>query len=162
MEAAGKTFALRDMNSIARQRIGCQRAHFPGVRSCTLILGAAGILSAATTDFRELVQKSIANGERNWEASRQYSFVIRDENTRLNLHGQVASRDVDIYQAMPVGGVSYEEHVSHNGQPLATGEADKEHQKLARVEHETKAETARRRAKEKRERAFMREVPDAV
>src|SRR5439155_10762293 len=103
----------------------------------------------------------IANGERNWEASRQYSFVIRDENTRLNLHGQVASRDVDIYQAMPVGGVSYEEHVSHNGQPLATGEADKEHQKLVRVEHETKAETARRRAKQKRERAFMREVPDA-
>ena len=129
-----------------------------------LVLGiiAAGAALAVQPDARALVRQSIVNGEKAWERSQAYAYTKRELDKEFDPKGRVKSVDNDVYQAVPLGGgEAYEKLVSHDGHAPDADTARKQRQELKRRENETPAQRARRLAKEKSERAYMREIPDA-
>ncbi len=116
----------------------------------------------AQPDARELVRQSIQNGERSWRDSFSYACVEHDVTRRLGDSGRVKLSDDDVYDVIPLGyNTSYSELVSHDGEPVPKAQLAKERKELARLEAETPAEKAHRFEKEREERAYMLEVPDA-
>ncbi len=116
----------------------------------------------AQPDPRELVRQSVQNGERSWRDSFSYACVEHHVTRRLGDSGRVKVSDDDVYDVIPLGyNTSYSELVSHDGEPVPKAQWAKERKELARLEAETPAEKAQRFEKEREERAYMLEVPDA-
>ncbi len=117
-----------------------------------LFAGASG----AQPDARELVRRSIANGERSWKESFDYFCVKRQ--TEMTPHGP----SIDVYDVIPLGdGASFEELVEHDNEPLPAAERLKIKKELERRSEESPAQKHHRFEKEVAERSYMKEVPDA-
>lgn len=118
-----------------------------------IALFTAGLL-LGEVDPRELVRKSIANGEKSWRLSRSYSCIEREVKKRAGV--------INVYEVKPIGGSPYERLIQRNGKPLPPAEQRKQEEQFRKAIAQAARETpARRLAKEERERAFMKEIPDA-
>jgi hypothetical protein len=116
---------------------------------------------AATVDGRDLLLRSIATAERSWKAREHYTYTQRDEEKRLDSKGHVKSQDVDVSKVIFVNGAAFEQLVEHNGGAPTAEDQRKQQEKMRKLQTETPAERADRLSKEKENRAFLREVPDA-
>jgi hypothetical protein len=130
------------------------------VRVAWLALLSASLLLAQPNP-RELVRESIANGQKAWRESRAYSYLKRQVDTQLDASGAVKSRDTDLYRIIPVDGDSFEEHIQHNGAPVGQDEQRRQQQALFRREHETPAQRAARLDRQRHDRSYYQEIPDA-
>jgi hypothetical protein len=126
-------------------------------------MALAGIAAfpAVRPDPRDLVRRSIKNGETAWERSRRYTYTKRDAEKQFDSSGHAKSADVDVYRVFPVNGDSFEQWVRHDGQPLSTSRQNDQERKLAARRRESPSQAAQRLAKERREREFYKEIPDA-
>lgn len=121
----------------------------------------AASLAFAQPDARELVRQSIANGRRAWEQSRQFSYTKTETDRQFDGQGRVRSVDVNVYEIVPVHGDSFPMLVEHDGKPVPPDQKQRQELALQRRENETPAQAARRLQKEKRDRDFYNEIPDA-
>src|ERR1700674_5620040 len=94
-----------------------------------ILLAAASALFAQNDDFpvksqnrsrvpdvRQIVESSISATQRHWQARRQYTYVERNQDRRLDSEGRVKSEEVDVSKTILVNGVPFEQLVERSGQ----------------------------------------------
>lgn len=110
-------------------------------------------------DARELVRKSLDNYQRDWRATVNYSYTLRDVEMKSG------ARSVTVHQVTTVYGTPYERLVEKDGRPLTPAEAAREKEKydkaLAERGHESPEERRKRIADYQKQRGFLKEVPEA-
>ena len=134
-----------------------------------MALAIAAFAAAQTPDARAIVEHSVTAGEENWKVARNYTFLQRTEERRLDSRGNVKSKEVKTYDITLLEGSPYERLVARDDHPLPPAEEKKEQQKLdksiAERMKETPAERERRIAdfekRRQRERRTMHEVAEA-
>jgi hypothetical protein len=115
--------------------------------------------------FRVVADKDMANDKR----LRDYTYVERDEEHRLDSKGQVKSTEVKIYDVMELYGEQVQRLIQKDDKPLDARDAAKEDEKIQKFidkrKNESDAERRKREEKEEKDREegrkFVREVADA-
>jgi hypothetical protein len=115
--------------------------------------------------FRVVADKDIENDKR----LRDYTYIERDEERRLNGKGDVKSTEVKTYEVMELYGEQVQRLIEKDDKPLDTEDSAKEEKKVQKIVDKRKNEsedTRKKRAqKEEKEREdgrkFVREVADA-
>jgi hypothetical protein len=115
--------------------------------------------------FRVAADKDIENDKR----LRDYTYVERDEEHKLDGKGQVKSTETKTYDVMEIYGEQIQRLIKKNDKDLNAKDAAKEEEKIQKVidKRKNESEEARkkreRKAEKEREqgRQFVREVADA-
>ena len=115
--------------------------------------------------FRVGAEKDIENEKR----LRDYTYIERDEEHKLDGKGKVKSTEVKTYEVMEIYGEQVQRLIEKDNKPLNAKDAAKEEEKIQKVIDKRKNESAdARRKREKKEekdreegRKFEREVADA-
>ncbi|MBV8820062.1 MAG: hypothetical protein JO022_16985 [Acidobacteriaceae bacterium] len=115
------------------------------------LLAAVSVLQAAAPNVDEIVKKSTANMERNWQAAPHYTYLERDVETKRG-----GAQVVKTHWVFVIEGSQYNRLIAINDQPLSKQDDQREEQKLqaeiARRKHESPSERAKRVAKYAHER----------
>lgn len=141
---------------------GCQGQSPPD-----LIPDKTGALSQEQMQqlFRVVADKDIENDKR----LRDYTYIERNEEHRLNGKGQVKSTEAKTYEVMEIYGEPAERLIEKDDKALDAREAAKEEEKIQKIidKRRNESEEARRKREQKEEkerqegRQFVREVADA-
>jgi hypothetical protein len=112
----------------------------------SVALVVAKAAETAEVDVREIVRRTVAADERNWQAARRYEFTERVDARRLDGEGRVKTRDVNSYEVLLLAGTPYRRLSARDDQPLAASEEKKEAAKLTRSIAERGKESVGQRA----------------
>jgi hypothetical protein len=120
-------------------------------------------------DAREIVRKSVELDQANWLRMKDYTWITRSTERRFDSSGKVKSEEKNAWDTVMLDGQPYRRMLERNGRPLSPAEQRKQQDKLdqsaARLAHETPERKRQRLAdydrRRERERAFLREIPDA-
>jgi len=135
-----------------------------------LILLATTVASLAADDeARGIVRRSMALHERNAGLARNYTFLERIEERRLDSQGRETSKESRTYGTTILYGIPYRRLIQRDDRPLSPREERKEQEKLARTFTQRKSESeAQKKGRlagydksQERGRAYLREIPDA-
>ncbi len=115
--------------------------------------------------IRAVAENDIANDLKQ----RDYAYLQREEEHKLDGQGNEKSRETRDYEIMMLYGQGVRRLIARNDKPLGAGEAAKEEKKIQEVmrkrEQETPEQREKRLKKELREReeerAWVREIADA-
>ena len=115
--------------------------------------------------FRIVADKDMENDKR----LRDYTYIEREEEHRLDGKGQVKSTEVKTYEMMELYGEQVQRLIGKNDKPLDAKDAAKEEEKIQKLvdRRKNESENDRRKREEKEEkdrehdRQFVREVADA-
>ncbi|MGB8583870.1 MAG: hypothetical protein WCD47_23850 [Candidatus Sulfotelmatobacter sp.] len=115
--------------------------------------------------FRVVADKDMENDKR----LRDYTYLERDEEQRLDNKGQVKSTEVKTYDVMELYGEQVQRLIEKDDKPLDAKDAAKEEEKIQKVidkrKNESEEERNKREKKEEKDREedrkFVREVADA-
>jgi hypothetical protein len=140
-------------------------AHVTAVR-LALLLPLAGLLFAQ--DPREIVRKSVELDQADWARMKDYTWIARETDRGLDSRGNVKSEKTDLWETVVLYGEPHRRMLERDGKPLSAEDQRKEQQKLdkavAKLQHESPEQRARRVAEYEKEREkdreFLREVPD--
>src|SRR5688572_18000806 len=119
--------------------------------------------------IRELIRNSADKDVENTKRERDYTYVRRDEERKLDGKGKVKSTESKTYEVMILAGERAEKLIEKNDQPLSEKDAKKEDEKIQKIISKAEKESPddRRKRLEKTEkeieegRQFVREVADA-
>jgi hypothetical protein len=115
--------------------------------------------------LRVVADKDIENDKR----LRDYTYVERDEEHKLDGKGQVKSTEIRTYDVMELYGEQVQRMIQKDDKPLSEKEAAKEEEKIQKIidKRKNESEGDRKKRAEKQEkdreedRKFVREVADA-
>ena len=115
--------------------------------------------------LRVVADKDIENGKR----VRDYTYIERDEERKLDGTGQVKSTEVKTYDVMELYGEQVQRLIGKDDKALDKKDAAKEEEKIQKVidKRKNESEDARRKREQKEEkdreqdRKFVRDVADA-
>ena len=115
--------------------------------------------------IREVAEKDMENDKRQ----RDYTYVQREEEHRLNGKGEVQSTEIRTKEVMVVYGEQVERLIAKDDKPLSEKEAAKEDERVQKIIDKRKNESDEQRAKRLKEeekdreetRKFVSEVADA-
>jgi hypothetical protein len=115
--------------------------------------------------FRVAADKDIENDKR----LRDYTYIERDEEHRLDGKGQVKSTEIKTYEVLEIYGEQVQRLIEKDDKPLERKDSDKEEEKIQKVidKRKDESEDARRKREKKEEkdredgRKFVLEVADA-
>jgi hypothetical protein len=119
--------------------------------------------------IRELVRESADKDLENTKRQRNYTYIQRSEQRRLDSHGRVTSTESKTYEIMVLSGEPVQKLIAKNDKPLTEKEARAEEQKIKDLVEKFRREDepARRKRLQKSEkqaadnRHFVLEVADA-
>ena len=140
------------------------------MRVFALVAAAVSLATGLSAeDAGEIVRKSLALDQTNWLRMKDYTWIARSTERRLDSYGKVKSVERSAWETVIVDGQPYRRMLERNGQPFPPAQQKKEQDKLdksaARLAHETPEDKRRRLAdyemRRRKERAFLREIPDA-
>jgi hypothetical protein len=140
------------------------------VRLIFLFAAAAGLVTGVyAQDARDIVRKSVELDQTNWLRMKDYIWVARSTERHFDSNGKVKSEERKAWETIILDGEPYRRMLERDGKPLPPDELRKQQEKLdknvARMQHETAEEKQRRLAdyekQRLRDRAFLREIPDA-
>jgi len=125
--------------------------------------------SLSQDEIRELIRKAADNDTENDKKLRNYTYVERDEQHKLDGKGEVKSTEIKTYDVMEIYGEQVQKLIAKDDKPLSEKDAQKEDEKIQKLIDKRKDESAEDRKKrlEKEEksreedRQFVREVADA-
>lgn len=128
---------------------------------------AAGMLSEE--QMRNVLRISADNDIENDKRQRNYTYIEREEEHRLDGKGRVKSTEVRTSEILMIYGEQVERLISKNDRPLSAKDAAKEDEKIQKIidkrEHESDKDRKRRMAREEKDREegrkFVSEVADA-
>lgn len=126
-------------------------------------------ISLSEDQIREIVRKSADNDMENDKRLRDYTYVERQEEKRLDGKGKVKSTEIKTYDVMEIYGEQVEKLISKDDKPLSEKDAKKEDDKIQKLidkrKNESESDREKRLKKEEKdredERQFVREVADA-
>jgi len=115
--------------------------------------------------FRAVADKDMENDKR----LRNYTYIERDEDHKLDAQGNVKSTEVNSYEVLEIYGEQVRRQIEKDGKPLSEKEAAKEEEKIQKLidkhKNESADEVRKREEKESKEheegRKFVHEVSDA-
>jgi hypothetical protein len=115
--------------------------------------------------FRVVADKDIENDKR----LRDYTYIERDEEHKLDGEGQVKSTESETFEIMQIYGKQVHRRIAKDDKPLSGKEAAKEEEKIQKMmeerKHESEADRKKREEKEAKEqeegRKWVREIADA-
>lgn len=115
--------------------------------------------------FRAVAEKDLENDKQ----LRNYTYVEREEEHKLDGQGQVKSTEAKTYEVMELYGEQVQRLIEKNDKPLDAKEAAKEEEKVQKIvdKRKNESEDARRKRDQKEEkdredgRKFVLEVADA-
>jgi hypothetical protein len=115
--------------------------------------------------FRVVADKDLENDKR----LRDYTYIERDVEHRLDGKGQVKSAEVKTYDVMEIYGEQVQRLIEKDDKPLSEKDAAKEEEKIQKIidkrKNESEGDRKKRRQKEEKDREqgrkFVREVADA-
>ena len=115
--------------------------------------------------FRVVADKDIENDKR----LRDYTYIERDEEHKLDGKGDVKSVEVKTYEVMELYGEQVQRLIEKDDRPLDAEDSAKEEKKIQKIidKRKNESEDARRKREQKEEkdreegRQFVREVADA-
>ncbi|HVP48643.1 MAG TPA: hypothetical protein VMT32_18745 [Bryobacteraceae bacterium] len=134
-----------------------------------LALVPVAIAAAQGPDAREIVRRSLEASEQNWRIARNYTFLQRTEEHRMDAGGGVKSKEVKTYDITLLQGSPYIRLVARDDHPLPPAEEKKEQDKLQKSIADRMKESPAQRERRiseydkrrKRQQDEMREVGDA-
>jgi hypothetical protein len=130
----------------------------------------AGPASDLSQDqIRELIRRTAQNDMENDKRQRDYTYIQREEQHKLDGQGQVKSTEIKTSEIMELYGEQVERLISKDDKPLSDKDNKKEEEKIQKVIEKRKNESEhdRKKREEKEEkdreqgRQFVREVADA-
>jgi len=115
--------------------------------------------------IRQVAEKDIENDKRQ----RDYTYIERSEEHKLNGKGDVASTETKTYEVMEIYGEPVERLIAKNDKPLSEKDAAKEEEKIRKIidKRRNESDSAREKRlkneeKDRQEtREFVTEVADA-
>lgn len=115
--------------------------------------------------LRVVADKDMENDKR----LRDYTYIERDEEHKLDAKGQVKSTEAKTYEVMELYGEQVQRLIEKDDKPLDTKDAAKEEEKIQKIldkrKNESEDERRKREEKEEKEREedrkFVSEVADA-
>jgi hypothetical protein len=126
--------------------------------------------SALTQDqIRDLIRKTADNDMENDKKQRDYTYIQREEQHKLDGKGQTKSVEIKTSEILEIYGEQVERLVSKDDKPLSEKDSNKEEEKIQKLidkrKNESDDERQKRLAKEEKEREedhkFVLEVADA-
>jgi hypothetical protein len=125
--------------------------------------------SLSPQQIQDLFRKVADNDLENDKRQRDYTYLQREEQHRLDGKGQVKSTEVKTSEIMELYGEQVERLISKDDKPLSDKDAKKEEEKIQKVidkrKNESPEDRKKREQKEEKEREqgrqFVREVADA-
>jgi len=119
--------------------------------------------------IREMVRESADKDVENTKRQRDYTYVRRDEQRKLDGNGRVKSTESKTYEVMILAGEQVEKLIAKDDKPLSEKDARKEDEKIQKIiakgEKESESDRRKRLEKEEKEteedRQFVREIADA-
>lgn len=125
--------------------------------------------SLSEAQIRELIRKSADKDVENTKRQRDYTYIRRDEERKLDGKGRVKSTESKTYEVMILAGEQAEKMIAKNDMPLSPKEAEKENEKIQKIiakgEKESDRDRQKRLEKSEKEteegRQFVREIADA-
>lgn len=134
-----------------------------------LALAPMAIAAAQEPVAREIVRRSLEASEQNWKIARNYTFLQRTEERRMDAEGRVKSKEVKTYDITLLEGSPYIRLVARDDHPLPPSEEKKEQDKLQKSIAERLKETPAQRERRvseydkrrTRQQDAMREVGNA-
>jgi len=130
---------------------------------------AAATPSLSQDQIRQLIRQTAEKDMENDKRQRDYTYIQREEEHKLDGKGQVKSTETKTSEIMELYGEPVERLVAKDDKPLSDKDAKKEEEKIQKViekrKNESEEERKKREAKEEKEREenrqFVREVADA-
>jgi len=129
--------------------------------------GSDPVLSSSQIQklIRDAAEKDIANDK----ASRDYSYIQREEERKLNGKGEVQSTETRTYDVLMLYGEEVRRQIEKNDKPIPAKDAAKEEEKLQKIidkrKNEDEGDRRKRLEKEEKDREegrqFVREIADA-
>jgi hypothetical protein len=115
--------------------------------------------------FRVVAAKDLENDKR----LRDYTYIERDEEHKLDGKGQVKSTDAKTYEVMELFGEQVQRLIEKDDKPLDAKDAAKEEEKIQKIvdkrKNESEGDRKKREEKEEKDREegrkFVREIADA-
>jgi hypothetical protein len=125
--------------------------------------------SLSEDQIRELIRQTAEKDMENDKRQRDYTYIQREEQHKLDGKGQVKSAETKTSEIMEIYGEQVERLISKDDKPLSDKEAKKEEEKIQKVidkrKNESESERKKREEKEEKDREesrqFVREVADA-
>jgi len=147
-------------------------AQAPSVSQPTTDTGsvpASQAIPLSQDQIRQLIRESADHDMANDKMQRDYTYVEREEDHRVDGKGRVKSTEIKTYDVMEIYGEQVQKLVSKNDKPLSPKEARKEDEKIQRLidkrRKESAADREKRLQKEEKDREdgrkFVGEVADA-
>jgi hypothetical protein len=132
-----------------------------------LTAGPDGKLSA--DQMHRLFQVVADKDLQNQKQVRDYTYIAREVENKLDGKGETKSTETKTYEVMEIYGEPVQRLIAKNDQPLDAKQAAKEEEKIQKIidkrKNESKADRQKREQKEEKEREdgrkFVREVADA-
>ena len=133
----------------------------------------ASVTESASTlsadQIRELIRQVAEKDMENDKKQRDYTYIEREEEHRLDGKGQVKSTDVRTSEVMMLYGDQIERLIAKNDKPLSAKDAAKEDERIQKLTDKRKNETEEQRAKRLKQeekdreeaRKFVAEIADA-
>jgi hypothetical protein len=117
----------------------------------------------------DLIRHSADNALENDKKQRNYTYVEREEQRRLDGKGGVKSTEVKTYDVMEIYGEQVEKLIAKDDKPLSDKDANKEDEKIQKLidkrKNESDDDRKKRLEKEEKEREegrqFVKEIADA-
>jgi len=133
---------------------------------------ASGIVSApnlSQDQIRQLITRAAERDLENDKQQRDYTYVEREEERKLDGQGQIKSTAAKTYEVMELYGEQVERLIAKDDKPLSGKDAAKEEEKIQKLSDKRKNESDDQRKKrlEKEEkdreqgREFVKEINDA-
>jgi hypothetical protein len=123
-----------------------------------MILGLPSVC-VAQPDVKDLIRQSVENYDRSWREAMHLSYTQQD------ITCSDGKKETAISQIVPLDGTPYERLISKDGHALSADEQRREDEKFDRELHKREAESPdERRAriqKYEKDRAFIKELPEA-
>jgi hypothetical protein len=137
----------------------------PILMLASVALSVAGLRAQ---DAREIVRKSVELDQANWRLMKNYTWVARETERRLDSAGRVKSEESEEWETVVLYGEPHRRMLKRDGQPLGPDEQRKQQEKLdkalVKLQRETPEQRERRVARDEKEREkdreFLREIPD--
>jgi hypothetical protein len=125
--------------------------------------------SLSQDQIRELIRQTAEKDMENDKRQRDYTYIQREEEHRLDGKGQVKSTEVKTSEIMELYGEQVERLIAKDDKPLSDTDAKKEEEKIQKLidkrKNESPEDRKKREEKDEKEREqsrqFVREVADA-
>jgi hypothetical protein len=125
--------------------------------------------SLSNEQIKELIRAVAEKDIENDKKQRDYTYIQRAEEHRLNGKGEVKSTEVKTYEVMEIYGEGVERLIAKNDQPLSPKDAAKEEEKIQKIIDKRKDESEKDREKRLKKdekdreetREFVKEIADA-